>query len=58
MAGPASASALAVMLGAIVEMLPQLPWYEELWPAWTVSWVPWMVGRCAAVIGPETHSVR
>jgi hypothetical protein len=33
MAGPASASALAVMLGAIVEMLPQLPWYDERWPA-------------------------
>jgi hypothetical protein len=33
MAGPASAPALAVMLGAIVEMLPPLPWYEVLWPA-------------------------
>ncbi|WP_380783526.1 hypothetical protein [Sphingomonas sp. R86520] len=47
-------ASVVLMLGSIAELMHQLPWYEYLWPAYTVFWVPWLFGLRAAFIEQNT----
>lgn len=44
------AASLAVAAGVVDSLRLPLPWYEYLWSAYLVAWLPWLFALRAAVI--------
>lgn len=47
-------AAVLCVFGLVAELDQAMPWYEYLWAAYALAWVPWLLGIRAAVIDQET----
>lgn len=44
------AAAALVAVAALADITPGAPWYEYLWSAYIIIWVPWLLALRAAVV--------
>lgn len=48
-------ASLVLVIGVLDSLRLWLPWYEYLWTAYFIAWLPWLLGLRAAVVDQVDH---